>query len=307
MKELDPKTKKLLKYKQDQSFATFESINELGDKLDAILQKGIPFGGVEMVTIKGDKGDPGNDGYSPSVEEVAKTVMRQIHIPEDGKDGVSPSVSDVVEEVMSKIKIPKDGKDADEKRIIKKVLQEIPKPKDGSPDKAEDIAIKLNTLTGALDWSVMRGAPKEDPRLPKKDAIHRGGAAKFKELEDTPKTYIGEGGKFVVVKMTEDGLEFTPTSSVAGINRIIQNVSSNITLSSVSLVDYVYLASGNITLTLPTAAGNTNRYTVKNVGVGSVIIDTTGGQTIDGGPTAPLLVPYVSVDIISDGSNWFVV
>lgn len=88
---------------------------------------------------------------------------------------------------------------------------------------------------------------------------------------------------------------------------IISSVSVNTLAGSAAYTDYVYLASGTINITMPTAVGNTARYTIKNVGVGTVTIDTTGGETIDGSLTAPLPVQYTSLDLVSDGTNWNII
>lgn len=92
-----------------------------------------------------------------------------------------------------------------------------------------------------------------------------------------------------------------------GISRSINSVSSGGTLGSVANTDYVYLASGTNTQTLPTAVGNTNRYTVKNSGTGVITIATTSSQTIDGALTLTLATPNMSVDLISDNANWWIV
>ena len=81
----------------------------------------------------------------------------------------------------------------------------------------------------------------------------------------------------------------------------------SITLASASNTDYVYLASGTITLTMPTAIGNSNRYTIKNVGAGVITVDTILGQTIDGSSSVLISVSNTSIDLISDGSNWNVI
>lgn len=96
----------------------------------------------------------------------------------------------------------------------------------------------------------------------------------------------------------------TATGGGAGVVREIIAISSSQGAAAVAGTDYVYLASGNTTLTLPSASGNENLYTVKNVGVGTVVVNTTGGETIDGGPNATLAIQYTSVDLISDSSNW---
>lgn len=97
----------------------------------------------------------------------------------------------------------------------------------------------------------------------------------------------------------------TPGSSSA-INRSVNTISSSQTAGSSTRTDYVYLVSGTTTLTLPTAASNTNRYTVTNTGANTVTVATTGGQTIIGSTTVTLPLTNMSLDFISDGSNWVI-
>ena len=91
------------------------------------------------------------------------------------------------------------------------------------------------------------------------------------------------------------------------IRRSISSISTPTTAGSAAATDYVYFVSGTTTLTLPTAVGNTNLYTVKNTGVATVTIATTSAQTIDGSSSASLPVANTSLDLISDGSNWRIV
>lgn len=102
------------------------------------------------------------------------------------------------------------------------------------------------------------------------------------------------------------GTTLNATSGSGGISRTITSISTPTNAGSTASVDYVYLVSGTTTLTLPTAVGNTNRYTVKNVS-GTTTIATTSAQTIDGSSTASLPVQYTSLDLVSDGSNWLVI
>lgn len=89
-----------------------------------------------------------------------------------------------------------------------------------------------------------------------------------------------------------------------GTIRSINSIAINTTAGSTAGTDYVYLVSGTTTLTIPTAVGNTNQYTIKNVGSGVVTVAFTGGETCDGSATLSLPVQYTSVDIISDTVNW---
>jgi hypothetical protein len=97
-------------------------------------------------------------------------------------------------------------------------------------------------------------------------------------------------------------------TSQSGINRSVNVISSPTTAGATASTDYVYLVSGTTTLTLPTAVGNTNRYTVKNTGVNTVSIATTSAQTIDGSSSPTTLpVANTSLDLISDGANWRII
>ena len=65
--------------------------------------------------------------------------------------------------------------------------------------------------------------------------------------------------------------------------------------------------SGTFNVTLPTAVSDTGReFIIKNSGAGTITVDTTSSQTIDGGSSVAL-AQYESVTVISDGANWIVV
>lgn len=94
-------------------------------------------------------------------------------------------------------------------------------------------------------------------------------------------------------------------SGGAGITRSVNTVAVNTAAGAVAATDYVYLASGTLNITLPTSVGNSNLYTVKNIGAGTVTILTTGGETIDGSANLILPLQFTSVDLISNNSgNW---
>lgn len=89
-------------------------------------------------------------------------------------------------------------------------------------------------------------------------------------------------------------------------NRIISSVSTNTNAGAVANTDYIYLVTGTTTLTLPTAVGNTNEYTVINVGVNIVTIATTSSQTINGSLTLPETSQYQSYSLVSNNANWII-
>jgi hypothetical protein len=73
--------------------------------------------------------------------------------------------------------------------------------------------------------------------------------------------------------------------------------------------DDVILANANITITLPTAVSRSGkRYTIKKITAtaGTVTIDTTSSQTIDGVTSKTLTTQYEVLRVASDGANWHV-
>lgn len=96
------------------------------------------------------------------------------------------------------------------------------------------------------------------------------------------------------------------TLSAGGITRTVVVTSGSATMGSAASTDYFYSVVGAHTMSLPAAAGNTNRYTVKNNHSAAITVDTSGSETIDG--TASISInPQSSVDIISDGTNFNIV
>lgn len=90
----------------------------------------------------------------------------------------------------------------------------------------------------------------------------------------------------------------------SGITRSVTSISTPTTAGATAATDYVYMVSGTTTLTLPTAVGNTNRYTVNNVGVATVTVATTSSQTINGSTTVTLPISGMTLEFISDSANW---
>ena len=89
----------------------------------------------------------------------------------------------------------------------------------------------------------------------------------------------------------------------SGITRIVSNITGNTTAPAVALTDYDYNCTGPLTLTLPTAVGNTNEYSVTRIS-GLTTVATTASQTINGSPTAALTINRMTLTFLSDGANW---
>jgi len=66
--------------------------------------------------------------------------------------------------------------------------------------------------------------------------------------------------------------------------------------------------TNTITITLPTAVGNSGRFhTIKNSGTGVVTIATTSSQTIDGASTQSLATQWSKITVQSTGANWIII
>ncbi|MEO6302701.1 MAG: hypothetical protein ABIP51_05980, partial [Bacteroidia bacterium] len=95
------------------------------------------------------------------------------------------------------------------------------------------------------------------------------------------------------------------TAAGSGITRSIVSISTTTTGSAVASTDYVYLCSSTFTYTQPTAVGNTNRYTIKNTGTGTITIAFTSGQTADSLTTLTISAGN-AIELISNNTNWFI-
>jgi hypothetical protein len=84
----------------------------------------------------------------------------------------------------------------------------------------------------------------------------------------------------------------------------VVTTSSNTAITNVT---GILLASGTITISLPSAAINTGKnMQIKNVGTGEITVACTGGNTIDGGANMILQYTNSSLGVVSDGTNWFI-
>lgn len=101
----------------------------------------------------------------------------------------------------------------------------------------------------------------------------------------------GSGGGYTIVNVTSTTYTATETSG-----RIV------------ILVDAA-TAGGNVTVNLPTAVGNTAEFIVKKIdsGVNTVTIDGSGSETIDGTTTKVIYTQYVSISMVSNNANWFII
>ena len=103
------------------------------------------------------------------------------------------------------------------------------------------------------------------------------------------------------------------TSGIGGSYTIVSQSSTTYNASQTSgeiiiLVDAA-TAGGTVTINLPTAVGNTAKFTIKKTdsGANSVIVDGSGTEKIDDGTTATLVVQYAAISVVSNNANWYII
>jgi len=249
-----------------------------GDKGDSI--KG-------DIGIQGEKGDKGETGIQGKKGDAGSDGV-------DGKDGKNGEKGDKGES-------GKDGKSISEE-LVKKYEKKV-----------KDTQENLLWVNNGAVKSVIAGSNitvTGDPQNPIISSTGGGGGHTIED-EGTPFTqrtklnFVG-AGVTVTDDVGDDATVVTIPSGGSGITRTIVTTSGSITLGSAALTDYVYLVAGLHTMSMPAAAGNTNRYTVKNNHSVAITVDTAGAENIEGAASISVQ-PEDSVDIISDLTNWYII
>jgi hypothetical protein len=99
---------------------------------------------------------------------------------------------------------------------------------------------------------------------------------------------------------------YNGTSWISYITRSTSSITGTTAIGSTTFIDYTYFCNGTFPLTQPTAVSNTNRYTYRNTGSGSITLNPTGAETINGASSLVVLSGN-SVDLRSDGTGWWTV
>ena len=117
-----------------------------------------------------------------------------------------------------------------------------------------------------------------------------------------------EMAKLALLNRIADGIGLE--ASNGGSFGSVRSVSATTTITT---SDYAILANSTavaISVTLPAASTVTGRiFFIKrvNAGANSVAVNPVGGETIDGGPFHSLTAQWARIEIISNGSAWFII
>lgn len=97
----------------------------------------------------------------------------------------------------------------------------------------------------------------------------------------------------------------TSGNRASPVRRTVATLSAGDTFEDSPGAEYVYLLAPGVTgVALPTAAGNTCRYTVKNISGAAVTLRAAREQKVDGKPDFAI-ADGASAGVISDGANWW--
>lgn len=169
---------------------------------------------------------------------------------------------------------------------------------------AEAGAVEFNT--DSLYFTITTGTVRkkvalyDDSSGATGDLYYRDSSANFVRLP------VGSTGKTLRVS---GGL---PAWSDVDTNPIMatSTKTSNYTITGTDVVVFANAASGNVTVTLPTASSFTGyRFYVKRIdsSANSCTIARSGSDTLDGQTSISLDLQYTCLTVISNGSTWYII
>lgn len=168
------KAKKELTFTQNRDLAIFDELQEINASLKTIADKELPeipkptsfpetvkvkIEGVEVITIKGDKGD------KPTDEHLIGLIQPLIPQVKDGNDYILTDQDK--SEIAEKIKVPVVEKIIEKTEIIKEkpIIKEV-----AIAENAEQMRDKIESLVGEnrLDKSAIKGLDEELKKISEK-------------------------------------------------------------------------------------------------------------------------------------------
>lgn len=276
--------------------------------------------------FKGDKGDKGDPGLTEEEIKNLKIQIKEEATPQKFVDYFTEEeLAYIIEHIKTEVTPVKgvdyfdgadgrngrDAKSIDQEELAKKAAKyvKVDVPKVPKEEIVKELDARIPKFEDFLKYlKGLKGDDRLDVLTFKNVETLRGSNKKF-DMNDQRWHGAGDtvsAGTNVTITTLSDGTKQINATGGGGMLRSIFSVAIDTTAGAVASTDYVYFVSGTTTLTMPTAVGNTNRYTVKNTGNAVVTIATTGGETVDGSATYTLNVPY-AVDLISDNTQWFIV
>ena len=125
--------------------------------------------------------------------------------------------------------------------------------------------------------------------------------------------YRDSSGYFVRLGVGSSNQVLSVVSGLPAWKQVIMATAAktgNYTITSSDTVILADATSGTITITLPTASSVSGyRFYIKRTdgSANSVSVARSGSDTIDGSTSCTISVQYVSLEVVSDGSNWYII
>lgn len=130
-----------------------------------------------------------------------------------------------------------------------------------------------------------------------------------------PSNLLGNTGDVFIKRTTEPLILKKKSSGWVNIsNKEVITIASTTTITPTQS-STLYLAdssSGSLTLTLSTSSLEVGKEVIIKDSTGSsssnsITVDTEGSETIDGQTSFTISSNYISISMISDGSNWYII
>ncbi len=121
---------------------------------------------------------------------------------------------------------------------------------------------------------------------------------------------VSVNGQTGVVVLTSFSNVTLNNATINGVTNALVTKTANYTATTVDCTILGNAATGNITITLPTAASVAGRfYVVKKIDstANTVTVATTSAQTIDGQASKVLSIQYDGIQVQSDNANWVII
>lgn len=243
---------------------------------------------------------------TPSRTKNLRRILKAIS-PEDAPSIVVQELTEKIQEAINKIPVPKDGEDGKDAKpptkeeLLKLIKPLIPEPKKGEKGgDGKDAKVDLNLIRREVSRYAGHGGGNANRNI----AVGGNGSvlSMFTDIN------LKAGSNVTLAYSNNANTKYLDLTISAtgdgGIVRSVNSISTSQTAGAIAGTDYVYVATVGVAVTLPTAVGNANLYTIKNVVASSVLVATTGGQTIDTSPNLVLATQFTAVELISDGANW---
>jgi hypothetical protein len=179
------------------------------------------------------KGDPGQDGHTPTDAELLALItplIPKVKDGEPGKDAHTPTAQELlvlIRPLIPKVRNGVDGKTPTKAELIALIKSVMPVPKDGSPDTPQEIKDKLIELPVKEQWFDFRhlkNVPQENGT--KRRGIVKGGITPLlytiTSLDGATKSFTipANNGIFLVIATAAPFFISPPNYSGAGTTTI---------------------------------------------------------------------------------------